>query len=588
MTQISQKTTEISFKVVPSCLLIQNEYCDATTRKDDALVCTSIDELRRKFLGHKLLLQHDDNQLSSSKSEELQKKLLFLDVFLDAKRYNSIHKVRLRKFQRVRDVLGALDFYAHRVMNLGSLRDEHKSSLHDVECFPHLCELVDRIGEDVTISHRNLSSLMEEQAMLCGNEVYLDSDLDTVEHVTTVHDEKHLFSHNFTPPEPPRKFQQQIEKLLNDVTTVCHSFFLEVNDWFHLYQRHDERFVSGWIGNNRTVLLSNEWTQRMIHDDCKMVEYGMEQFHFSDNEFMEQQLSAKEWSFMDHLNEYTTDWKLGTHTTEYTFDNDDEEINREKTQQSNLVSTWVSDCNYSNFKGMKLIKFIGYVDSSIEEVSKAMHCDDNEVGFLFDNIRWNEYNKRTTEQDDQSQSMAVVNNSEMDLSMFIDSTNTYPSCNLTSVFNFGPIFKKRTVSLVLGSMSHFKSHVHQQEMFKTSMVYRSYDYLDSKTNKQLSANGFRMYMIGGRTFYKMDSNRTRYSEVRFVHLGGTLNSNIINRIIWKKLQKDSYQSVVKSLERQRGKPFPSYDENYLTKVWVDSCRFLKNVDLNQYYSTNTH
>lgn len=312
------------------------------------------------------------------------------------------------------------------------------------------------------------------------------------------------------------QMRRTFDEQLIMIKTICHMFSLELGDWFHLYVAKKSKRLNKWLVKNINQLPVEALI--LLQDNYRALNGAV--FNIKEEDLNIKHVIDSDYQFIDHM--------ITTMT-------DDFYLNYSAMPN---VMAWNSDKDYSckNNLSLRSSKIIGYLDCSIDKVINATHYDSH-LSYAFKQVEWHDFTP-------------IQPNS---------SICKYPSALMTGVFDFGPLFSLRGVQFVFSSRSK------KGNVTDNTFLFKSTDYVKGASNKDLISCPF----IGGRTYNMVDTNRTRYTEVRTCNLGGFLNYKVIftNPLSAKKLCMDNYNGILKALKEAEPNDYAVPDNsNYLFQI----------------------
>jgi len=336
---------------------------------------------------------------------------------------------------------------------------------------------------------------------------------------------KQIYKHKYLAKVLRECKQDTYEVLVEKLTELIHMFSMELGDYFTVFCYKNKKSLEKWLLKHIRVL--PKAVLELYYDKIKKNSIILEQYKIDPEDLNIKYVIDSDFNFIDFLSrEHTEDWN----------------INYMDCNNHEYLVSWNSNHDYSEELELRNSKIVGYLDEAIEDVINACHYDTH-IEYIFQDVEWHEY---------------IPIRKEV-------STHKYPCAIMCCVFKFGPFFAPRAIQFVDSSRSMFIG----DHMIENVMLFKSSDYIKTASNKDLIKCPF----LGARTCYRIDTDRTRYVEVRSANLGGFLNHKFIytNPISAKKLCLQNYNGIQTALKKYKeyGRAVPSPTNNYLSKILHD-------------------
>ena len=331
------------------------------------------------------------------------------------------------------------------------------------------------------------------------------------------------------------------DRLANDIQIITDMFLIELDDQLALFHEKNAKFIKSWLAEATEKCLFTYQANDALKKRKEVLKTLKEEYKFAEDDFNSKFVIEKDWQFTQLLSEYTSDWKMVC---------------------KNLPSTtaWSSSESYSTIPDMKLTKFVGYFDFSLENAMRALCHDDTMEKFYNSKVTWHEYNAPCAS----------------------SSLEKYPTTVMTSVNESGGLYKKQPMELVLSSKTKFIGSGNMTELVQGSLFFKSCNLV--KNTKESESNRF--ITIGAKYVTKVDNNRVRVLEVRCSKIAGFLKKTFMFSINMKKEMGLFYTNIYEILSREseQGFPLPSQETNNLMKAICDYSKTYCSVDFGEKYA----
>ncbi|EFC39206.1 predicted protein [Naegleria gruberi] len=332
------------------------------------------------------------------------------------------------------------------------------------------------------------------------------------------------------------------EKLSNDIRILTDMFLTEMDDILAVFHDKQVKFIRSWYNEalDKCLLPFHSLNAMKKRKECLK---GLKTDHtLSEEDFALKYVIEKDWKFLDRLCEYTPDWKIVS-------------------KNLPLVSAWTSNENYSNISDMRLTKFVGYFDCSIENATRALSHDVSLEKIYNNRVVWHEYSKPSMS----------------------SSLEKFPTALMSCVNETSGLHKKQSMELVISGKTKFIGNESTTELVESCFCFKSCNIL--KGNNSKDSDSSRFISIGARYITKVDNNRIRVMEVRFSRIAGFLKKTFLFSINMKKEMGLFYTSLIEIFTGEEEKGFPlASTSNNLMKVICDYARTYCHVDFGMKYS----
>nr|CAG4716685.1 unnamed protein product [Naegleria fowleri] len=334
------------------------------------------------------------------------------------------------------------------------------------------------------------------------------------------------------------------DRLANDIKILTDMFLIELEDVLAVFQEKHSKFVKNWMTEAYEKCLLPFHAIQAIKKRKDTLKTLRNEFVFEEDDFEAKYVIDKDWRFVWKLCEHTSDWRLNS-------------------KNLPLVLSFSSVENYSSMPDMRLTKFIGYVDYSLENVMRA-YCHDKTLDCIYSSkVSWHEYCKPCAS----------------------SSIEKYPTAIMTTVNESSGLFKKQTMEMVVSGKTKFIGGENMTELFQGAFFFKSCNHLKN-TKEGKSDSDSKLISIGARFFTKIDNCRTRIIEVKSSRIVGFLKKTFLFPINMKKEMGLFYSSMVEILEREQEQGFPiASSDDYLMRIICDYAKLYCRVDFKLKYTS---
>ncbi|KAG2378725.1 hypothetical protein C9374_007873 [Naegleria lovaniensis] len=334
------------------------------------------------------------------------------------------------------------------------------------------------------------------------------------------------------------------DRLANDIKILTDMFLIELEDVLAVFQEKHSKFVKNWITEAYEKCLLPFHAIQAIKKRKDTLKTLRNEFVFEEDDFEAKYVIDKDWRFVSKLCEHTSDWKLNS-------------------KNIPLVMSWSSVENYSSMPDMRLTKFVGYVDYSLENVMRA-YCHDKSLDRIYSSkVQWHEYCKPCAS----------------------SSLEKYPTAIMTTVNESSGLFKKQTMEMVVSGKTKFIGGENMTELFQGAFFFKSCNHLKN-TKEGKSDSDSKLISIGARFFTKIDNCRTRIIEVKFSRIVGFLKKTFLFPMNMKKEMSLFHASMIEILEREQEQGFPiASNEDHLMRIICDYAKLYCRVDFKLKYTS---
>ncbi|KAL9655716.1 hypothetical protein ABK040_004949 [Willaertia magna] len=459
----------------------------------DNVKLVPIQKLREKF-EHWLIQTYGD-----FKGRSLTQKLLFLDEFYDPK------SLQTRKLLNNEEIFNSLE----RFLNLLFKSDEEVlkrmnqnkkvNNNGNAETFPYLDSLEELLAIHqpcVLREHVALNNLLVNRSRslkITLNQTTFSQALPKIDL-----DEVNGAGHNNN-----NFHYADVQLVVNMLSTI-------ISYYFALFQQYNTKFISKWMNeeiNNCPNYLIDNIKKRLQ----KCNKYQKKE-KLKDEDFNYRYLIDKDFEITNFLSEYTTDWKVS-----------------KKISLDKQYSSWKSKTNIMSstaVNGMKLSKNISVLQCALEDFVKV--------------IGTNEFTEKA---DDSIESCSLHEFKPIQTS---NSLQKYATVIHTCVFNFGALFRKRSIENVITLKCNFIGN----ELSSVSHLYKTCCHVLKVNNDQ----PLKVVCYGLRTYTKIDEHKIQYLDVSLTNVKGMLNK--IMSFASTKIASQNYDLFNRMIEEKRKQGFP--------------------------------
>ena len=513
----------------------------------------SVEALRNRFLDFVKACGEKAKEKKERLDDDLEMKITFMDYM-----YDGITRKPSKLLKDIPTVMAFLETFCHNVIFM--FDSDNMVPQYQAERYPYLRFMVETVvpnpGQFKWFTHARMAkflkdrydnSVSQDYPPLRTDEIHMQpsaevSLVDNIQGIFSVDASTNSLNeelHTASSSTSGLVNKNHTIGLLEEIHMVCDMFFYELEDYFVLYQEQAQKFVHRWV---EIGLRNNNLPSHVIEVYKRKLEYNesMQECSVNSEDLIPRNVIDKDWKFLRYLaKEYSPDW-----STNY--------------KDIGTVVQWKTDVDITSDKlKLRTSKIIGYFNESIENVVKTFSYDSH-FKYAFEDIEFNGYN--------------AINASH--------SLHKYPSATVSAVFNFGALFSKRKIDQVISCKSTFTG----EELTEHMIFYKS---CEPPSGVEPNKKELRFKFMGLRLLSKLDTQRTRYVEFRSGNLGGVLNSSFIqsNPIVVKKLVKKIHNGFKQALKEseENGFEMPSYDDNYMCKIWTDYCLQYCGIDVREKY-----
>ncbi|KAL9653966.1 hypothetical protein ABK040_014178 [Willaertia magna] len=481
-TIINNSTTlkRVSTILFPQYVVSQNDTVNNLISSNKLSMSTDSSEsdftfLDSKYIGIQRLRDSFENWLIETngdlKGNFIFQKLLFLDEFYDP------NKDKIRKVLNLEDLFASLNRFLFKIFKKQNIL------LDETEKYPYLI---------------NFKSCLQKLKSSCP---ILELHEDLLNYLIKKQNLLQSISND------KKKENEEIINL-DDLQQLCFMFYLDIYNYFTIYQNLNSKFINQWISkelqNSPNYLIDNLQSRiKKFNNFKKNTKYNIEDFNLKyviDNDF----------NFVKFLTKNTNDWKL--HSQKYKD-----------------FTVWKSDNqSYTTIPNMRIFKINGYLNYSLENAIKSLFR--NKTGASGDlMVNEKEFNYQS-----------IQSNS---------SNRKYPTYLHEALFDFGQIFKNRTLHNIISVRATFIGEKVQEviHFYKTCKLEEK----DEKKN-------LKVITIGARIFNRLDANKTLFTDISLTNTKGVLNSKMLANLSISKLKNDTFQMfnhlIEEDVQKGNGKP----------------------------------
>ncbi|EFC40906.1 predicted protein [Naegleria gruberi] len=243
------------------------------------------------------------------------------------------------------------------------------------------------------------------------------------------------FIHNQAKLTSSSSMQEEIEEseTIDEVKLICSMFFLELSDWFNEFEFTNRKKINKWFAKGLQSDIIPKYVIKIYKTKRDKLSKANEEFIFKEDDLNQKHVIASDWNYTNFIGkEHSTEWTL-------TYSRCPE------------TSMWISSVDRSSDKlGLKTLKSVGYLDTSVAKITKAT-CSDAHFHQFFKEARFHDY-------------------SSIDKS---HSQKKYPLVFMSNIFKFGPMFSTRELHLVYSTLAKFQS----DKMVESCILFKSRDYV---------------------------------------------------------------------------------------------------------------
>ncbi|KAL9655718.1 hypothetical protein ABK040_004951 [Willaertia magna] len=532
-------TTAATTTITTTGNISSNEQQQLTSTSDDIsslsdfsmvdnVKLVPIQKLREKF-EHWLITTFGD-----LKGRSLIQQVLFLDEFYDPK------SLQTRKLLNNEEIFHSLERFLNHIFKSEAERMKQVKE-NTVTDFPYLERFEEILSnqDHITIpqvlrEHEGLNNLLKQRSKsLRGNSNNYNNNnhnntnssvITTIENLTVETSKNNNNSHN------------NITELFcnsNDVQLIVNMLSTIISYYFAIFQQYNTKIISKWmneeINNCPTYLIDNIKKRLQKCNKYSKIE------KLKDEDFNYRYIIDKDFEFGNYLSEFTTEWK----------------ISKKIDLQNKNFTSWKSKLNWTTLNDMKNQKIIGFLNCSLEDCVKVIGA-----------------NSFINSADESVESCSLQEFKSIQTS---NSLQKYATVIHTSLFNFGALFRKRSLENVVSAKCSFIGN----ELYTVSHLYKTCCHVLKVNNDE----PLKIVCYGLRTFVKIDNNKILYFDVRLNNTKGMLNK--IMSLAFNKIANASHELIENAIEEKRkeGFPKPNDEKDYLWMILRNYHQnYCKNVD----------
>ncbi|KAL9655731.1 hypothetical protein ABK040_004964 [Willaertia magna] len=504
-----------------------------------------IQKLREKF-EQWLLLTYGD-----FKGRNLIQKLLFLDEFYDPK------ALRTRKLLNNEEIFNSLERFLNLLFQSESERIfKLISSKHLITDFPYLYLFEQLLSQQIINipiilkKHEALNNLLKNKSQLLQslNEQFIIT-LPIIEEETL-----NNYTTDFTTTNTDNSHNNDNNNNYHnnnycDIQLIVNMFTTILSYHFSIFQQFNIKFINSWINKE----LEN--CPNYLIENCKLRIYKFNKYYQNKNEKLKDKdfncrfIIDKDFELTSFLTEFyttTTSSNTSGKSGENGGNGDGWRLSKKfdlKTlQQSNFLTVWKSKLNCTTIDNMKSVKIVNVLNCSLENIVKV--------------VTTNSFAEKAV---DSTESCSLQEFKPIQTN---NSLQKYATAIHTCLFNFGPLFRKRSVENVTTLKCNFIGN----ELYSVSNLYKTCCHVLKVNNDE----PLKIISYGVRTYIKIDKQKTLFIDVSLTNLKGMLNK-IMPLLLTSgsnKFVSANREIMEKAIEEKRkeGFPKPNDEKDYLWMI----------------------